>query len=141
MSKISIEVVQHLRTIEAYNGIYDAIKEAIGEVFEQNILPDARALSPVGLGVEKPPSKHNRESLEIKVYGTKHGPGARINSTSGHGGFLEVGTRNMGAQPYIWPAFQSNIGLLTTRIRENISEVKVDNQQAADLGRVLPDEE
>jgi hypothetical protein len=129
-----------LRTPEASNAVYDAIKEAIAEVFEQNILPDARALSPVGEEAVRPGSKRNRESLEIKVYGTKDGPGARIFSTSGHGGFLEVGTRKMGAQPYIYPAFQSNVGLLMARICEKVSEVKIDDQPAADFGRVLPDE-
>jgi HK97 gp10 family phage protein len=136
---VSVEV--HLNLDGARNAVYDAALDAIRETFEDNILPDAKQNSPVGELPERPGSKHNRESLETKVFGTKKGPFAKIYSTSGHGGFLEVGTKKMSAQPYIWPAFQKNLGRLVENIRQKIQAAEVDGKKAADVGRAaLPGE-
>ena len=120
----------------------DAIFNAIKDEFEGPILEDAKANSP--LGTEKlDDNKHlirNRDSLRGKAFFTHEGPMGKLYSTSGHGWFLEVGTRYMGARPYAWPAVQKHIGELMARIQSNVSEIQMgEGSQAFELGRVLPD--
>src|SRR5262249_4028310 len=74
----------------------------------------------------------NRESLKVNVFGTRRGPFAKLYSTSGHGGFLELGTIHMSAQPYVWPAFQMNLGNILLQIKESLS-----GPQLGELGRVV----
>lgn len=90
---------------------------AVKEVFELDIKPAAVAGSPVTpegairnatMG-KKPPhiggTGTNRRSIDTEVHDTPEGPAASIYTQSGYGGYLEIGTRNMRAQPYIYPAF------------------------------------
>ena len=120
----------------------DAIFSAIKDEFEGPILEDAKANSP--LGTEKlDDNKHlirNRDSLKAKAFFTHEGPMGKLWTTSGHGYFLEVGTRYMGARPYAWPAVQKHIGELMARIQNNVSEIQLgEGSVAFELGRVLPD--
>ena len=97
---------------------------ACTQVFEQDILPKAVADSPVtpdGIewnikkleaegrktwkNVEVMRTGHNRQSLATTVEETPEGVEAKLFSQSGYGGYLEIGTSKMRAQPYIWPAF------------------------------------
>ncbi|HJZ76951.1 MAG TPA: hypothetical protein VKE51_34710 [Vicinamibacterales bacterium] len=133
MSDLGATVEITLRTREAYNAAYDAILEALHLVFEGKILPDAKELSPVGHEPLK--GEHfirNRESLKVNVFGTRRGPFAKLYSTSGHGGFLELGTIHMSAQPYVWPAFQMNLGNILLQIKESLS-----GPELGELGRVV----
>lgn len=120
----------------------DAVFSAIKDEFEGPILEDAKANSP--LGTEKMDDHkhlvHNRDSLRAIAFFTDDGPMGKLFSTSGHGYFIEVGTRFMGARPYAWPALQKNIGGLMARIKSNISVIRMgDGSPAFELGRVNPD--
>jgi HK97 gp10 family phage protein len=101
--------------------------KAVQEVFQLDIVPEAVRESPVtpaGMeynqrkfdsmphrpGTEIDPVRlggtgHNRQSIEADVVLTPQGPQATLITQSGYGGYLEVGTSKMRAQPYIWPAF------------------------------------
>jgi len=74
-----------------------------------NIANDAINGSPVDTG-------NNRRSIR---YLTKQLHG-EIFSTSGYGGFLETGTRFMGARPYFKPALDRHIGKFTKIMKEKL---------------------
>ena len=122
----------------------DAVFNAIKEEFEGPILETAKAMSPVDEGDKREGTPghtiHNRDSLRAAAFFTHEGPMGKLWSTSGHGYFLEVGTRYISARPYAWPAVQSHIGELMARIKSNISAIQMgDGSAAFELGRVLPD--
>lgn len=120
----------------------DAVFSAIKDEFEGPILQDAKANSPLGTEPLDDNSHliHNRDSMRATAFFTTEGPMGKLYSTSGHGWFLEVGTRFMGARPYAWPAVQKHIGELMARINANVSEIQMgDGGFAFELGRVLPD--
>lgn len=145
--KISVQVGFNDRSKQAAAAVYDAILAATQETFEGSILPEAKAMSPVGA---EPDPNPNRESLQTKTVATKNGPLGKIFSTSGHGGFLEAGFTHIGknheriqGRPYIWPAFQSNVAKLIQSIRDRLKAIKMDGKEGApaELGRVLVEEE
>ena len=105
---------------------------ALRDVFEGKILADAKARCPVEADPIKPGSTHNRDSLRVMVWISPKGPMGKLASTSGHGGFVEVGTRHMSAQPYAWPAVQSNLGAITEAIKDHLATGQVQ------LGQVMP---
>jgi len=111
-----VKFIDHSK--EARAKIFDIVMEATTDVFVDEIAPAARALSPVGDQPVREGEKRNRDSIEVKVFGTKKGPGAKIYTTSGHGGFLEMGTKKMGPQPYIYPAVQGNLQKIPERVRD-----------------------
>ena len=113
------------------------VTAALREVFESNILEDAKASCPVGTDPIKPGSTHNRDSLGVMVWLSPKGPMGKLFSTSGHGGFVEMGTRKMSPQPYAWPAVQTNIATIVTAIKDHLA-AKVEPQK---LGRVTVVEE
>ena len=45
----------------------------------------------------------NRRSIDSAVTETENGPQAELFTQSGYGGYPEVGTSKMRAQPYLWP--------------------------------------
>lgn len=51
------------------------------------------------------------------------GPGvrAKVFTQSGHGGYLEVGTKRMKAEPFLFPAFQRTMNDLAQRIKSRLS--------------------
>jgi HK97 gp10 family phage protein len=75
-----------------------AMLEAVQEVFELDIKPAAVADSPYLTGT-------NRRSIDTEVVATASGVQAQLFSQSGYGGYLELGTVKMKAQPYLFPAF------------------------------------
>jgi HK97 gp10 family phage protein len=101
--------------------------QAVRDVFQLDILPEAITNSPVtpeGMQYNqakfdskhhRPDTKidpvklkgtgHNRQSLDVEFTETPSGTEAKLFSQSGYGGYLEVGTAKMRAQPYIWPAW------------------------------------
>jgi len=71
--------------------------EQLGEFLEV-MAGETRRLSPHDTG-------NNARSIEIdekELYKLK----GRVYTTSGYGGYLEIGTSKMGAQPYFRPAFE-----------------------------------
>ena len=115
------------------------IDQATRETFQLDILPEAIQNSPVtpeGMaynqakwdaknhkeGTEIDPVKlkgtgHNRQSLDVEFTETPSGTEAKLFSQSGYGGYLELGTSKMRAQPYIWPAFLKFYQKLADRVR------------------------
>ena len=114
----------HSRVPEAKYEVQAAIQTAVTQVFLTEIVPEAVRTSPVtpeGLAYNirkfeekkhKPGTKFkrhdtaaNRRSIAVDVILKAGQVVATLFTASGHGGWLEVGTRKMRAQPYLWPAF------------------------------------
>ena len=108
----------NLRVAEVQQLIHQTALEGVTEVFELDILPEAKRLSPVSpenpkiVGSKYRDTGHNRRSLDVSVEDTPAGPSAQLFSQSGYGGYLELGTSKMKARPYLWRAFQAFIGKL-----------------------------
>jgi HK97 gp10 family phage protein len=108
----------HLRVNEVQKLIHEAASTAVQEVFELDIVPEAKRLSPVSpdnpkiVGSKYKDTGHNRRSIDATVEDTPNGPAAELFTQSGYGGYLEVGTSKMPARPYLYPAFQKFIGKL-----------------------------
>ena len=95
-----------------------ACKRALKETM-QDILADAREGSPVLTG-------KNRDSIEVETGGNPDNhdddlTGA-VQTTSGYGGYLEVGTYRMPPRPYIAPAVERNAPALSDKIRALLDE-------------------
>ena len=120
----------HSRIPQATQRLQLAIFEAVRETFELDIKADAVENSPVtpegfARNVEhKRPhpggTGHNRRSIDVEVKITERGVEASIFTQSGYGGYLELGTAQMRAQPYIYPAFERHVSKIPVRIREKI---------------------
>jgi HK97 gp10 family phage protein len=108
-----------------------AITEATQETFELDIKPDAVERSPVTaegfehnveLGRKRPGGTGtNRRSIDTETVETEQGPKATLFTQSGYGGYLEVGTSKMRAQPYLYPAFIENVDKIPERVKEKIA--------------------
>lgn len=115
----------------AQEQVHEIQLAAVKEVFELDIKPEAVAKSPVTPeGLERNIAKHrknpggtglNRNSVDVEVTETVKGIEATLFTQSGYGGYLEVGTSKMRAQPYIYPAFLKFVDriaeLTATKIR------------------------
>ena len=107
-----------------------ALLQAVTEVFELDIKPEAVKNSPVtpeGLarnleqgkhGVLAQGTGHNRQSIDTEVKQTVKGPVATLFTQSGYGGYLEVGTGKMRAQPYLMPAMMKFLKTIPGRMKE-----------------------
>jgi HK97 gp10 family phage protein len=130
-----------LRTVSAQAAIKAAIMEATQEVFELDIVPTAKELSPVTaeglarnlalqaehkLGSRRPGGTGlNRNSIDSEVTDTEQGPQAELFTQSGYGGYLEVGTSKMRAQPYLYPAFEEHIAKIAPSVQAKIGSLTV----------------
>lgn len=118
MATISNPWTVNLRVAEVREQIHQAALEGVTEVFELDIVPEAKRLSPVSptnpkiVGTKYKDTGHNRRSIDATVEDTPEGPAAQLFTQSGYGGYLEVGTSRMIARPYLWPAFNKFIGKL-----------------------------
>jgi hypothetical protein len=123
------------RIPQAVSKVHADISTAVRDVFELDIKPDAVENSPVtpeGLErnlalkaqgrLSRPPggTGYNRRSIDVTVTDTEKGPQAQLFTQSGYGGWLEVGTSKMRAQPYLFPAFQRHIPKLPANVRMKI---------------------
>ena len=106
----------NLRIAEVQQLIHQTALESVTEVFELDIVPEAKRLSPVSpdnpkiVGTKYVDTGHNRRSIDATVEDTPEGPSAQLFTQSGYGGYLELGTSRMIARPYLWPAFSKFIG-------------------------------
>lgn len=110
-----------------------AIFKATQDVFELDIKPEAVKKSPVtpeGLernlgqgkkGVRAKGTGHNRQSIDVEVAQSPEGPRAKMFTQSGYGGYLELGTSKMRAQPYLWPALRSFVKNVGKYAKENMN--------------------
>lgn len=130
-----MDAVVELKMNNAAMAQFRAIQlAAVTQVFEEDMLPKAQADSPVtaeGLaynlakgkkGVAATGTGNNRESLGTEVVATDGGVEATLFSTSGYGGYLEVGTSKMRAQPYLFPAFLAFSDKIADVMREKLSQ-------------------
>jgi hypothetical protein len=146
MATINNPWTVNLRVEEVKLQIHQTAFEATQEVFELDIIPEAKRLSPVSIENPKilPKPKivtsktgktrivlrkpyrdtgHNRRNIDATVTDTPNGPEAELFTTSGYGGYLEVGTSKMAARPYLWPAFSKFIGNLSKLISVKLKQV------------------
>src|SRR4051794_13349661 len=95
------------RVPQAVLNVQEIVQQTTQEVFELDIKPAAVEASPVtpegfarniALHREHPGGTgHNRRSIDTEVVDTAKGPQATLFTTSGYGGYLEVGTSKMRA--------------------------------------------
>ena len=111
-----------LHTAEALYFVNEALFEATQEIVGFDTVAAAKELAPV---LPKPTKDRLpgelRDSIDGRVRRDKKGVRARITTHCGYGGFVELGTKNMGAEPYIYPAFEQNISRLPDAVREALS--------------------
>ena len=113
--KMTSTIVLNLKTEEATKQVVEANKLAMRDTVVEVLADSIRPPSPVDTG-------NNRRSMvgDASGMGMVAGQGASerlvddskiegaVYSTSGYGGFLEVGTSKMAARPYIKPAMDKN---------------------------------
>lgn len=128
----------NLRIGPALAKIKDTILSATTDLFEEEIVPTAKDLSPVTpegyARNEELQAEHklggrrvggtgtNRRSIDSQVTDVPEGVRAQLFTQSGYGGYLELGTSKMRAQPYLNPAFDEHIGKLPQRVKEKLGE-------------------
>lgn len=110
---ISAEWKLNLRTEQAASEINAIIFEETEQAFKSDILQEAESRSPVLSGT-------NVASIDTTTVDTPKGPLASLFTTDGYGGYLEVGTKKMKAQPYLYPAFLHGIIPLLQRIYRRV---------------------
>lgn len=113
----------NLRTTEAMFFMKDALEAATEEVFSEIHFAAAEASPVLDKATSERQPGENRESIRHNVTQVKAGVKARVYTTSGFGGFVELGTKKMPAQPYLYPSFESNIGQLPDVVRERLEEI------------------
>lgn len=128
-----------IRTDVVKKLLHERIDSATRDTFNLDILPEAIQTSPVtpeGMaynqhkfstenhkpGTQIDPVRlkgtgHNRQSLDVEFEETPSGTQAKLFSQSGYGGYLELGTSKMRAQPYIWPAFLKFYNKIVGRVQ------------------------
>lgn len=104
----------NLRTAEAKAEMSEATFETVQEVFELDIKAAAKEGTPVLTGT-------NKRSIDTEVTQYPGGVQAQLFTQSGYGGFLEIGTRNMPARPYLQPAFDEGIATIPEKLKEKLS--------------------
>ncbi len=125
----------NLRIGPALANIKASVLAATTELYEEEIVPTAKDLSPVTeAGYQRnleEKAEHklnrpamgtgtNRRSIDSTVEEVPTGVKATLFTQSGYGGYLELGTSKMRAQPYLNPAFDEHIGKLADRVKEKL---------------------
>jgi HK97 gp10 family phage protein len=120
----------NLRTGDALLSVKAGVLSATQDLFDEEIVPTAKELSPVTAeGYQRnvaEKKKHpsgtgtNRRSIDSTVTETAEGVQAQLFTQSGYGGYLELGTSKMRAQPYLNPAFEMHIGKLSEKVKEKL---------------------
>lgn len=112
---MAVEVVKFTsRTEQVRKLVQASVFQAVQETFELDIKPDAVQNSPKLTGT-------NARSIDTEVVKTDQGVTATIFTQSGYGGYLELGTSKMKAQPYIYPAWEKFRVKMNKRIKELIN--------------------
>lgn len=138
---MATQIIFNSRIPGAVAKLSATIREAVEEVFATQIHPAAVEKSPVtpeglarnlelkALGKlgDRPPggTGTNRRSIDYTVETTERGTEAKLFTQDGYGGFLEVGTSKMRAQPYLYPAFIENVDKIPAAIKLKIEGTEV----------------
>lgn len=129
---MATQIVFNSRIPQAKQLLQQILLSTTQEVFATVIHPAAVEKSPVteegalineAMG-KKPPhilgTGTNRRSIDFTVTETTEGIQAQLFTTSGYGGYLEVGTSKMRAQPYLYPAFIENVDAIPAGVKTKI---------------------
>jgi hypothetical protein len=120
---VSATATLNLHTVEALVRVNEALYEATLEIVGFEAVATARELCPV---LPKPTAGRIpgelRDSIDARVHRDKKGVRARMVTTTGYGGYVEQGTKNMTREPYLWPGFESNIGKLPAAVEERLAQ-------------------
>jgi HK97 gp10 family phage protein len=106
--KLNISIITNLKIKEVQDKVKEAAEKALKNVVV-DIANDVVKGSPVETG-------NNRRSIQYEAKGLE----GSIYSTSGYGGYLEVGTRKMPARSYFKPALDRNIKKLPEGIKTEL---------------------
>jgi len=106
--KMKISVTTDLKIPEVQKIVKEASEKALKDIVIDTA-NDVIKESPILSGTNKRSIKYETKELGGVVY-----------STSGYGGFLEIGTYKMRARPYFKPAFDKHFKDLPERIKERL---------------------
>lgn len=106
--KINISIKTNLKTKEVQDKIEQAAEKALKNVVV-DIANDVVKGSPVETG-------NNRRSIQYEAKGLE----GSVYSTSGYGGYLEVGTVKRSATPYFKPALDLHLKELPEGIKKEL---------------------
>src|ERR1700722_4370455 len=112
----------NLHTEEAGDFIRQAVFEAIEEVVGFDAVETARGLCPVLPKATKAREPGRlRDSINATVRQSAPGVRARMTTSAGYGGWVELGTAKMSAEPYLWPAFEQNAPRIPEVVTSNLA--------------------
>lgn len=94
------------------SAIADATEETVDDITEH-----AKDLAFFG----KYATGETKQSISNTVKESAKGVHAEIFTKSGHGGFIEVGTKHNKAEPFLYPAFQRTVNEIFGKLREKLS--------------------
>jgi HK97 gp10 family phage protein len=113
----------NLHTAEALFYVNEALYEAMQEIVGFEVVATAKEMCPVlPLPTKERVPGELRDSIDATIRRDKKGVRARITTASGYGGYVELGTKKMMREPYLWPAFEANISKLPDAVRERLTE-------------------
>lgn len=121
LNKVSVTATLNLRATQSLALINEAVFEAVSEVIGFDTVATAKELCPIltKATMERYPGEM-RDSIASKVSHVKAGTKAKITTDCGYGGYVEVGTVHMAAEPSIYPAFEQNVGRLPAVVQANL---------------------
>ena len=93
------------------NQLETIIEKAVGLTLEVDIKPEAVRLSPHDTG-------NNRRSITVDVIEENGLIGGSIQTNSGYGAYLELGTQRMPPRPYLVPAVRKGAKQLMANVKE-----------------------
>ena len=110
--KIKTKWVLNLKEKEVYDKVMGASNASLTEVIV-DITRDVKSAPPTGSPVL---TGFNRNSIQYRINPLS----GMVFSTSGYGGWLEIGTSRMPARPHFKPAYDRHYPKLPSRIKARI---------------------
>lgn len=114
----------------ALGDIKGALLKETQDTFLLDIVPEAARNSPVTTeGMAHNVEEHrkrpggtgtNRRSIDAEITVEGDGVKAELFTASGYGGYLELGTSKMHAQPFLYPAFIKMMKGFQTRVKARL---------------------
>jgi len=101
---------------EAIRQIKDAVYYGTDD-FVQEVTEHAKDLAFFG----KYSTGETRQGITNDVEEVAKGVRSKIYTTSGHGGYVEAGTKRMAAEPFLWPAFSRTMNTIFAKLKERLS--------------------